>query len=69
MLEELVYKTEQGDTWDLISFKHYGTEIYSSQIARYNPTYIKYVIFPAGINLLIPTIENEKNKGGNPPWY
>lgn len=66
MLKELVYRTQQGDTWDLISFKHFGTEIYSRQIAEYNSAYIKYVLFPPGVIIYIPSIN--KQTGGDPPW-
>lgn len=67
MQEELVYNTIPGDTWDLISFKVYGTERYSKVLAKANSNYIKYVIFPAGIKINIPPLEKEKT-GGDPPW-
>ena len=33
-----VYKTVSGDTWDLISYKLYGSEQYFHQLMRANPT-------------------------------
>lgn len=68
MQEELVYNTVPGDTWDLISFKAYGTERYSRTLARTNSNYIKYVIFPAGIKINIPPLEKAEKRGENPPW-
>lgn len=68
-MKELDYKytTVQNDTWDLISFKIFGTEIHSRVICKNNPTYMKIVIFPAGIELNIPEIK-EQEIGGAPEW-
>lgn len=67
-MEELDFKyiTEQNDTWDLISFKIFGTEFYARTICKNNPTYMKTVIFPAGIELDIAAIKKEI--GGSPEW-
>lgn len=61
------YKTEQNDTWDLISFKVFGNESYTEKILQYNSQLSKIVFFPAGIILKIPTIEKVKS-GVEPPW-
>ena len=40
-----VYRTVSGDTWDLISFKVYGDEIYYHELIRANPNLIDIAIF------------------------
>ena len=39
------YKTEQNDTWDLISFKVFGNESYTEKILQYNSQLSKIVFF------------------------
>ena len=64
------YRTIQGDTWDLIAYrvyKEYGGENLLDILMDYNPEYIDYVVFPAGIvlnvpEITVPVIENL------PPW-
>ena len=65
-----IYKTIQGDTWDLISFKLYrdlGGEGLCDKLISANTKYINYVIFPAGCELVIPDIEIPK-VNTLPPW-
>ena len=57
-MQEQVYKTEAGDTWDLIAFKLFGNE---------NLELSEIVIFPAGVELSIPEIKEDK-KRGVAPW-
>lgn len=61
------YTTTQGDKWDSISYKVYGTELYMSQLMQANPNHLTTVIFSAGISLKVPDlpppIDNDL-----PPW-
>jgi phage tail protein X len=50
------YTAIQGDTWDLISFKHYGSEYHISELILANPDYVDVVVFDGGEKLIIPTI-------------
>ena len=64
------YRTIQGDTWDKIAYRlyqDYGAENLMSILLDYNPDYVDYAIFPAGImldvpNITAPVVENL------PPW-
>lgn len=67
-MQEFLYETTQGDTWDLISFKVFGTERFSKKIAQNNLTYIKTVIFPPGVKILIPNEIKVEEKGEKPAW-
>lgn len=63
------YTTVQGDTWDIISLKAYGSSSFTNYIFEANPKYKKVMIFGAGSVLTIPDItEAERNKSILPPW-
>lgn len=64
------YKTNQGDTWDMISFKAYGLETAIDKLMAANPQYKEIEIFPAGLVIEIPTIESQamKDNSNLPPW-
>lgn len=62
--------TKQGDTWDILSKNAYGNEKFMDTLIRANINHRKTVIFPAGVEIIIPdidpaTLENETNL---PPW-
>ena len=40
-----VYKTVNGDTWDLISYKLYGSEQYFHQLMRANLNLLSVAVF------------------------
>lgn len=63
-----MYKTVQGDTWDLISWKNYGSEFYIDELMEANPRLMNYVIFPAGIEVIIPKAAQKTNSENLPPW-
>lgn len=65
-----MYKTIQGDTWDILAKKLLGSEMYMSDLIRANPDYQEYVIFPAGIELNIPEVEQitAQEESMLPPW-
>ncbi len=54
------YRTEQGDTWDMIALKMYptiGAEKLMDILLDYNPEHIHTVIFPANVILNIPDVD------------
>ena len=64
------YKTIQGDTWDGIAYQNFGglgREKLTSELISANPEYINLVIFPAGIELIIPDIDIPV-VNSLPPW-
>ena len=61
------YRTNQGDTWDMISFIVYGDEHYVDILIKANPLYMGVAIFPANIELTIPHIELDPINT-LPPW-
>ena len=62
------YITKKGDTWDLISYKVYGSSNYIENLKTSNSDFLKVVIFQEEIALIVPTIEIQ-NKGSTPVWF
>ncbi len=50
------YTAIQGDTWDLISFKYYGSEYHIVELILANPDHVDAVVFDGGEKLKIPAI-------------
>jgi phage tail protein X len=50
------YQTQQGDTWDLISFRAYGTEFHTDELFKANLKYSDIAVFSAGYIIEIPEI-------------
>lgn len=61
------YETVQGDTWDLIALRVYGSEKYMTTLIEANPEHRETVFFPAGIRLKAPEISTPI-PGKLPPW-
>lgn len=61
------YVTIQGDMWDGIAYKLYGTEAAMNLLLRANPSYADMVIFPSGITLRLPAYTAPR-ASRLPPW-
>ena len=61
------YETMQGDMWDMIAYKLYGTESGMNVLLEANQQYADTVIFPAGITLNVPE-STEPVPDTLPPW-
>lgn len=53
-----IYITSQGDMWDKIAYEQMGSEDYMGDLIQCNYHLIDYVIFPAGIQVVIPKIDD-----------
>jgi len=62
----MAYTTIQGQTWDMISKEVYGTELNAGRLMEANPKQLGVFIFPAGIVLNTPEIEEQESN--LPPW-
>ena len=61
------YVTVQGDTWDIISLRIYGTEKQMSTLIEANPAYRETVFFSANITLQAPEMP-VSTPSNLPPW-
>lgn len=62
-----LHRTIQGETWDGIAFKQYGSEKLFPLLMQANPDHIHTVIFDAGVLLHIPD-PPEEISDDLPPW-
>ncbi|MBC2855358.1 tail protein X [Cetobacterium sp. 2A] len=62
------YITQKGDTWDLISFKVYGSVQYVEELKKANYDFIKLICFPEEVALIIPVVKVSE-EGENPEWF
>ena len=57
-----VYKTIQGDTWDMVAKKVYGAERHLDYLMAHNFDLLDYFIFPAGIEINTPDLPLEQEE-------
>ena len=62
------YTTIQGDMWDGIAKKIYGTEDAINVLLEANQSYNDIVIFSAGTVLVIPDYTTQADTSLLPPW-
>ena len=63
------YQTVQGDMWDSIAKRAYGTETAMDQLMRANPDLLQVAVFGAGEIVLLPQISaQEAASTAVPPW-
>ena len=64
------YKTELGDTWDLISLRVYEDEHFMDVLIQANLEHRKTVIFKNGVVLTVPEIDTttKSDLANLPPW-
>jgi phage tail protein X len=60
-------KTRDGDWYDIISLREYGSEFYLDRIIDANPRYYDVTRFADGISLTIPDLPTP-GVTGYPPW-
>lgn len=63
-----VYQTRQGDTFDIIAYRVYGSEQRAMDIAQANPVYLDTVFFRAGVTLELPALDTSTVNATSPPW-
>lgn len=66
----LIYTTRDGDRWDTISHKHYGTAFEIDRLIAANPHLPLAEQFESGLTVFIPVIEQKINNQQEdmPPW-
>lgn len=64
----MIYVTQAGDMWDKIAHDAMGSEQYMGELIKANYDLIDYVIFPAGIEVQIPEIDDTQTDIELPSW-
>lgn len=62
------YTTQQGDMWDSIAHRLWGTVALTDRLMWANRQYLRLCIFPAGIVLMVPETPAQRPAAGMPPW-
>ena len=63
------YTTVQGDTWDVISLKSYGSELFTDKLIAANFQQRNVGIFGSGTVINIPDVTAQQVIQTNlPPW-
>lgn len=62
------YTTIQGDMWDLISLREYGSDKFSHILLDNNRNLVEIVIFDAGTEVFIPDLATEDDGINIPAW-
>ncbi len=61
------YTTISGDMWDKIAYEQMGSVLHTDKLIRANAEYAALFVFPAGVVLTIPEVEDKANME-LPPW-
>lgn len=62
------YTTIQGETWDEIAYKVYGSEEYTTLLMASNYPFLDVLVFSAGTVLNTPDIPWYEDSDELPPW-
>ena len=63
-----IYSTIQGDTFDIIAKKIYGSEEYMTEILKANQQYNNVVVFSAGVKISCPEVSKKTLSYLLPLW-
>lgn len=62
------YTTKQGDTWDSIAYTQLGSGSHTDKLMSLNMDKVDYFIFPAGVTVNIPEVDENTASSTLPPW-
>lgn len=62
------YTTVQGDMWDSIAHSQMGDVKYTNILIKANFQHRGIYVFPSGIELEIPEVDENAAKSAVPPW-
>lgn len=62
------YTTSQGDMWDSIAYRLFGSTDYTDDLMNANQQYRDLYSFPAGVVLNVPAITEASTASTLPPW-
>ncbi len=60
--------TRQGDAWDAIAYRVYGSEKYAGFLMERNPEHLDTMVFGPGVVLRTPELPAEEHTAGLPAW-
>jgi len=62
--------TKQGDTWDMLALRIYGSDKLGYVLLQANPNYMRILYLPAGLLLIVPQLPDgaRRTRSKLPPW-
>jgi len=67
LVDDELYETVQGETWDQIAYNVYGDERLAGFLMEENYDLLDILVFSAGTLVYVPEIEEEETEE-EPPW-
>lgn len=70
-MSSINYTTKQGERWDQLAHRYYGTVKSMNILTDANPTVSLSPIIDSGTNLIIPIVDNSSDTvitKNTPPW-
>ncbi len=67
-MAEKIYITQEGEAWDEIAKKVYGTEKLMHVLLSANPDLREYLILPGNTKVVCPEVEVKSMPEVLPPW-
>lgn len=64
----LPHLTTEGERWDQLAYRYYGSAYRYEPIIRANPHVPLTAVLPAGLELRIPLLDVESVTEDLPPW-
>lgn len=68
--DNIIHLTAEGERWDSIAWRYYGSVNEAGRIAAANPHVPLVPILPSGVRIVIPVIDaaTADEKTALPPW-
>ncbi|MGN0706574.1 MAG: tail protein X [Faecalibacterium sp.] len=67
-MDSTTYTTRQGDMWDLIAYRVYGSEEYTGFLMQANFPLLDTFIFDAGVTVSTPALPVKAVETTAPDW-
>lgn len=71
MIQSVNYTVKEGERWDSLAWKFYGSVKAMSVLIENNPTIPLANVLPAGTQIIVPILDNTADaviKTNLPPW-
>lgn len=64
----MTYTTVQGDMWDGIAHKLFGSSEKTNELIKVNSAHADEYVFSAGVELTVPDLDTDTRPNSLPPW-
>ncbi|WP_279029277.1 tail protein X [Bilophila wadsworthia] len=70
MADTIIHLTTEGERWDIIAWRYYGSVNEAGRIMEANPSVPLVPVLPSGVRLSIPVINatTADETANLPPW-